>query len=220
MAPYIGAACRAFRQTRGHLKNLDTKPHHQFNLLNLRDRENVTCKVRWVGCLAPWRAAGRSGRPASTPCSRTCLGGQRSTRHRRRRSRNWIQWKDSVNSLNKFDFVLGSAGYFTGYTVPGSSDKRPRKKRQNKHQPDRASCSQQLGCTVSSSHLRTKLLLLAKSTTSLSSTASSSVKANANQAASALNPSDPNYFGSPYRDRFRHALFPSSPCIWPSEKLF
>ena len=60
---------------------------------------------------------------------------------------------------------------------------------------------------------RQKLLLLAKSTTSLSSTASSSVKANANQAASALNPSDPNYFGSPYRDGFRHALFPSSPCI-------
>ena len=53
---------------------------------------------------------------------------------------------------------------------------------------------------------RQKLLLLAKSTTSLSSNASSSVKANANQAA-ALNPSDPNYFGSPYRDGFHCAIF-------------
>ena len=53
------------------------------------------------------------------------------------------------------------------------------------------------------------MLLLAKSTTSLSSNASSSVKANsanANQAA-ALNPSDPNYFGSPYRDGFRYVIF-------------
>ena len=63
---------------------------------------------------------------------------------------------------------------------------------------------------------RQKLLLLAKSTTSLSSTASSSVKANANQAASALNPSDPNYFGSPYRDGFCHALFLSLPFLSPS----
>ena len=49
-------------------------------------------------------------------------------------------------------------------------------------------------------NFRQKLLLLAKSTTSLSSNASSSVKANAANAAASLNPSDPNYFGSPYRD--------------------